>query len=242
MTCGPVDNRLACSTTAFATGTTAMYPRAHWPRVCPCRKESVTSEYDLPVCERRTAVSINPTPPRRLSGTQPAARQDRRRAAAQLLAGQPAALPAEFRAAASVAVSFIDTAVCRSHTGRSYPLVTASLRQGQTRSQWARGNIAVVPVANAVVEQASRSVYRPARHPTVIAWLVVVSGSSFWIELVKQERWRVDYWAPALPAAWLSPTLRPPEPHSPLAGARPGSADTRRGSGACIAPRRVRGR
>jgi len=139
-------------------------------------------------------------------------------AALRALPARPAALPADLLAAASVAEAFIKTAVRRSHTGSSYPLVTDSLRQGQTRAQWTRGNIAVVPVPDAVIEQAKLIIYRPARQPADIAWLLVVSGSSFWIELVKQERWRVDDWAPALAAAWVSPTVGP---------ARFGSASTR---------------
>jgi hypothetical protein len=125
-----------------------------------------------------------------------------------------APLPPDLMAAAAVAEGFVDTAVRRTHTDRSYRLVTDSLRQGQTRAQWTRGNIPVVPVAGAVIERAKLIMYRPLRHPSEIGWLLVVSGYSFWIELVKDEQWRVDYWAPALAAAWLSPPMGPARPQT----------------------------
>jgi hypothetical protein len=48
-------------------------------------------------------------------------------------------------AARAVARRFLLTAVARRHLASSYDLVGPALRQGMTRSQWATGNIPIIP-------------------------------------------------------------------------------------------------
>jgi hypothetical protein len=49
------------------------------------------------------------------------------------------------QAARAVARRFLLTAVARRHLAESYDLVGAALRQGMTRTQWATGNIPIIP-------------------------------------------------------------------------------------------------
>ena len=55
--------------------------------------------------------------------------------------------PSRARVSAGLAVArrFIATAVARRDVGRSWDLVTPSLREGYTRAQWSRGDIPIVP-------------------------------------------------------------------------------------------------
>jgi hypothetical protein len=116
-------------------------------------------------------------------------------------AATPGPATRELVVAARVAHAFIEAAVARRHTDRSFDLVTREFRQGQTRRQWAKGTIPVVPVAQPDVT-ATRLVIR---EPHRVAWLLMISRNGFWLELVERNGWRVSYFAPAMAAAWLSP-------------------------------------
>jgi hypothetical protein len=129
-------------------------------------------------------------------------------------AGSPAWLPAEpaphmrvtpalRKELAAVAEVFIDTAVRRVQTGRSWALVHPSLRQGFTRAKWQTGNIPVVPFP---AERALGLKIDDAREDDVLMEVVLVpqrgSGvmsKTFQIELrrvAEPSRWLVAAWVP----------------------------------------------
>ncbi len=108
--------------------------------------------------------------------------------------------------ARKVAEQFIYTAVIRRHTGDSWGLTAAAMRQGFTRASWSKGAIPVVPYpAEALAIVKYRVDYSFKDRLGLKVALVPkptsnVDGMAASIELQKvgdpaRSRWVVDYWA-----------------------------------------------
>jgi hypothetical protein len=129
----------------------------------------------------------------------------------QLVAPNPATVKlskADARDALVVAARFVDTAVLRNHTERSYDLSDAAFHQGLSRAEWATGNIPVPPYRRqdldavkwkldySYKDRLGLEVYLQPK-PTS-----KVGGLAYNVELHKvgppqHRRWLVDYWTPA---------------------------------------------
>src|SRR4029077_11592596 len=95
------------------------------------------------------------------------------------------------------------TAVIRQHLGRSYDLVTPSLRQGLTRRSWITGTIPVGPMPRGtdlramVLMESIRNelAYRVSLFPPKSSG---VKPKLFDVTLSRlHNQWRVDSWVPA---------------------------------------------
>jgi hypothetical protein len=105
--------------------------------------------------------------------------------------------------ATKVARRFIETAVARKNLPQAYTLVTNAIRQGQTRTQWNTGNIAVIPYPVDAVQYAPMKIdfSYPKEALVEIALLPKqgskVKGQLFAMDLVKQDgNWLVNGWYP----------------------------------------------
>jgi hypothetical protein len=109
--------------------------------------------------------------------------------------------PAERNGAIAVARRFVDTAVRRERTHESFDLVSPSLRQGLSRSQWARGDIPVQPYP---VDAARWKLdYQYANEVGLQVYVVPERGEQllpmvFLLTMKRgpQGRWLVDSWVP----------------------------------------------
>ena len=59
---------------------------------------------------------------------------------------------AEQKQVRAVAARFVETAVFRNHVADSFALTTSSLREGESRSEWATGTIPIVPFPKKAVD------------------------------------------------------------------------------------------
>jgi hypothetical protein len=129
----------------------------------------------------------------------------------QLVAPNPKTVKlskADARDALVVAAKFVDTAVLRNHTERSYDISDKAFHQGLTRAQWKTGNIPVPPYRSedldvvkwkldySYKDRVGLEVYLQPK-PTS-----KVGGLAYNVELHKlgppqHRRWLVDYWTPA---------------------------------------------
>ncbi len=130
---------------------------------------------------------------------------------AQVVAPAPkpdAFTAAERRQVRAVAARFIETAVFRKDVDASWGLTTAGLRQGIARTEWAKGDIPIVPYpADAVGVVRWRLDYSFANDVAlkVAVYPKPASGVDrqvFEIELenhgtAAKPRWLVSYWAPS---------------------------------------------
>jgi hypothetical protein len=130
---------------------------------------------------------------------------------AQLAPKEVKAKPSE--AAFKVARRFIETAVLRKNLDDAYSLVNADIKGGQTRAQWDKGNIAVLPYPAGNTKTADFVVdwsYTDQLMLTVD--LVARQGVknirphlAFWLGLTRAHgdhgRWLVNYWQ----ADWRPP-------------------------------------
>lgn len=124
----------------------------------------------------------------------------------------------EQRQALRTAALFVETAVRRERTGDSFDLVTAALRQGMTRAQWAEGEIPVTPYP---VDGARWKVdYSYADELGLQVYVVPRVGESlrptvFFLTMKKESpkgRWLVDAWVPR----GISESATAPSGSSPL--------------------------
>jgi hypothetical protein len=102
------------------------------------------------------------------------------------------------------ALEFVNTAVARRRVERSYELVTPELRQGLSRSEWAKGEIPVVPFAAAEVR--ARIDYSYANEIGLTMQLLPPANSrtapaTFNMDLRAlgskgERRWLVSSWTP----------------------------------------------
>jgi hypothetical protein len=140
---------------------------------------------------------------------------------------------ADRRRIAGTLLSFLDTAVIRVDTGRSYDLVTPRLRTGYTRAQWAGGTIPVVPFPRRS-QLTAFTVTGSFRNDVLTrVKLVPPAGSSLRAESFDAElraagtgthrRWLVDSWTPSLTPD-TSPDGPPVGPPLPPTRARLGRA------------------
>jgi hypothetical protein len=108
---------------------------------------------------------------------------------------------AERNGVIAVAKRFVDTAVRRERTNESFDLVSPTLRQGLSRSQWARGDIPVQPYP---VDAARWKLdYQYAGEVGLQVYVVPERGEQllpmvFLLTMKKgpQGRWLVDSWVP----------------------------------------------
>lgn len=114
----------------------------------------------------------------------------------------------ERRQVRAIAVKFIRTAVFRKHVGDSWGISTGALHQGISRTEWAHGDIPVVPYSgDAVAEVRWRVNYSFAKDVALkVAFYPKpnsgVARQVFDIELedhgtAAAPNWLVSYWAPA---------------------------------------------
>jgi hypothetical protein len=105
--------------------------------------------------------------------------------------------------ATGLILAFLQTAVIRQHLGRSYDLVTPSLRQGLTRRSWVTGTIPVVPMPRGtdlramVLMESIRNelAYRVSLFPPKKSG---VKPQLFDVTLKRlHNQWRVDSWVPS---------------------------------------------
>jgi hypothetical protein len=129
----------------------------------------------------------------------------------QLVAPNPATVKlskADARNALVVAAKFVDTAVLRNHTERSYDLSDAAFHQGLSRAQWATGNIPVPPYRREDLDVVKWKLdYSYKNRLGLEVYLqpkptAKVGGLAYNVELHKvgppqHRRWLVDYWTPA---------------------------------------------
>ena len=127
-------------------------------------------------------------------------------------------LTAQSRAKAlTTAANFVKTAVARRNVDLSWPLASASLRQGFTRSEWRKGEIPVVPYPVAQAKWKLDYTYADAVGLQVLVY--PSAGSTmrpnlFLMELkptgdAAHRRWVVDSWTPSGVA---NPALQAPAP------------------------------
>jgi hypothetical protein len=103
------------------------------------------------------------------------------------------------------AANFVKTAVARRDVDRSWPLVSASLRDGFTRSEWRKGEIPVVPYPVAQAKWKFDYTYADAVGLQVLVYPTAGSGmrpNLFLMELKPagdpaHRRWVVDSWTPS---------------------------------------------
>ena len=106
--------------------------------------------------------------------------------------------------ALNTALKFVNTAVARRHVEDSYALAAPVLREGLTRSQWARGEIPVIPYPAA---QARVRVDYSFRNEVGLSMLLVPPSTSklnpmtFNMDMTArgtgpQRRWLVSAWTP----------------------------------------------
>jgi hypothetical protein len=135
---------------------------------------------------------------------------------APVVAGKPDRPPAQPKTVAMtaarqaavdrVAAEFVADAVLRQHVDRSWALVSPTLRQGMTRSQWASGEIPVVPFpAREVAAVRSRVVFSYAARVGLDVLVIPRRRSAyrqtvFRLDLSPASRpsrgWLVDGWTP----------------------------------------------
>jgi hypothetical protein len=119
--------------------------------------------------------------------------------------------------ALATAANFVKTAVARRNVDLSWPLASASLRQGFTRSEWRKGEIPVVPYPVAQAKWKLDYTYADAVGLQVLVY--PVAGSTMRPNLFLMElkpagdpahrRWVVDSWTPSGVA---NPALQAPGP------------------------------
>jgi hypothetical protein len=111
-------------------------------------------------------------------------------------------------AARKTAVTFLQTAVARQDLAKAWTVVGPGLRQGQTKKDWLKGEIAVVPYPGESMDKAPIKV--DWSYPKSIGLSIALlpkKGSTekpqvFQMELKKSSgRWFVDSWAPYAPPA-----------------------------------------
>ena len=116
--------------------------------------------------------------------------------------------PTERHDVTAVATRFITSAVYRRRVDDSWEITTAKLRQGLSRSAWAKGQIPVVPYQGSAVAEIRWKLdhsYRNAVGLQVAFYPKPGSGAArqvFEIELEnhgtdKTPNWLVSYWAPS---------------------------------------------
>jgi hypothetical protein len=119
--------------------------------------------------------------------------------------------------ALATAANFVKTAVTRQNVERSWPLVSASLKQGYTLSEWKRGTIPVVPYPVATAKWKLDYVYANALGLQVLVFPREGTGERpnlFFMELkptgdAGHRHWVVDSWTPSGVA---NPALAAPVP------------------------------
>jgi hypothetical protein len=124
--------------------------------------------------------------------------------------------PADRRAINATLQRFVDTAVARHDVAGSYGLVSSDLREGMSRSEWAKGNIPVYPYPAARQHvEISFVDFSYARDVQVDTLLQPRAGAktgplAFSVELKKiGGRWLVSSW---LPQKQLPPSAAPSAP------------------------------
>jgi hypothetical protein len=129
----------------------------------------------------------------------------------QLVAKSPKAdvfTPAEQKQVRAVAVRFVESAVFRNHLADSFAITTSGLRQGESRSEWAKGTIPIVPFPKRAVDTVRwRLNYSYANEVGLkVAFYTKPSSGVdrqvFDISLenhgtARAPRWLVSYWAPS---------------------------------------------
>ena len=103
------------------------------------------------------------------------------------------------------AANFVKTAVARRNVDRSWPLASASLKQGFTRSEWKKGEIPVIPYPVAQAKWKLDYTYADAVGLQVLVY--PTAGSTMRPNLFLMElkptgdpahrRWVVDSWTPS---------------------------------------------
>ena len=121
--------------------------------------------------------------------------------------------------ALATAANFVKTAVARRHVERSWRLVSSSLRQGYTLSEWQKGEIPVVPYPVAQARWKLDYTYANTVGLQVLVFPEAGSGQRpnlFHMELKRggdptHRRWLVDSWTPSGVAnpALQAPTAAP---------------------------------
>jgi hypothetical protein len=119
--------------------------------------------------------------------------------------------------ALTTAANFVKTAVARQNVERSWPLVSASLKQGYTLTEWKRGTIPVVPYPVASAKWKLDYVYADALGLQVLVFPREGTGERpnlFFMELkptgdASHRHWVVDSWTPSGVA---NPALAAPVP------------------------------
>lgn len=119
--------------------------------------------------------------------------------------------------ALTTAANFVKTAVARQHVERSWPLVSAALKQGYTLSDWKRGEIPVVPYPVAQAKWKLDYTYANAVGLQVLVYPRRGAGERpnlFYMELTPtgdpaHRRWLVDSW---VPSGVANPALAAPAP------------------------------
>jgi hypothetical protein len=132
--------------------------------------------------------------------------------------------------ALATAANFVKTAVARRNVERSWGLVSSSLRQGYTLSEWQKGEIPVVPYPVAQARWKLDYTYADTVGLQVLVFPEAGAGQRpnlFYMELKragdpKHRRWLVDSWTPSGVA---NPALQ-----------APASAPGRGGGGALALP------
>jgi hypothetical protein len=115
----------------------------------------------------------------------------------------------------ATAAHFVRTAVRREHTAESFDLVSAQLRTGYTRREWARGNIPVQPypvdaarwkMDYSYTDEVGLSVYViPERGQQLSPMVFLLS-----LTRAPSGDWRADSWAPRPGAGGGPPGTQPP--------------------------------
>jgi hypothetical protein len=105
--------------------------------------------------------------------------------------------------ATQVARKFIETAVARKNLGQAYNLVTNEILQGQSKKDWMKGNIAVVPYPVDAIQYAPMKIdfSYPKEAQIEVALLpkkgAKIQGQLFVMDLVKRGgNWLVNGWVP----------------------------------------------
>jgi hypothetical protein len=132
--------------------------------------------------------------------------------------------------ALATAANFVKTAVARRNLERSWPLVSSSLKQGYTLTEWQKGEIPVVPYPVGQARWRLDYTYADTVGLQVLVFPAAGSGQRpnlFYMELKragdpKHRRWLVDSWTPSGVA---NPALQAP-------GSAPGRGG---GSGGALA-------
>jgi hypothetical protein len=115
---------------------------------------------------------------------------------------------AEQKQVRAVASRFVESAVFRNHVADSFALTTSGLRQGESKSEWARGTIPIVPFPKKAVDTVRwRLNYSYANEVglKVAFYTKPASGVDRQVFDISLEdhgkagapRWLVSYWAPS---------------------------------------------